>query len=199
MEESDDVKIKMWASKQWKALVLGFEEMKFFERWTLIVQILTFVVGLAVILQLHQGHVEIQHEVYVNANDWMLDLDKAFLEKPELRPYFYDNITIETNDKSYFEALAMAEYELDAFDSFLNHRFVEQHKPVQESWKNSMIFCFNHSPILRSYIRDHIDWYNKNGALYDSVYKDWYATNQPAQSKTGSSTTNSPTPATGFP
>jgi len=101
---------------------------------------------------LWQGWTEIQDSKYVSANSWTIDLDKAFLDKPELRPYFYENAAFTTNDTNYEEVMAMSEYMLDTLDSFVNHRFVTEKKPVQQSWKNWMFFCFSNSPALRYYV-----------------------------------------------
>ncbi len=172
--------LQEWAKRCWKT-------MKPFEQWTLILQIITIIVGAGVFWQIREGSDEIENTKYATANSWMLDLDKAFLDKSELRPYFYEGKAIPpSTDREYRPVMAMSEYMLDTFDSFISHRFPRR-KRVQPSWKNWMIFCLNNSPALRSYMETNIDWYNSDGAFYDKIYKDWHTnyTNRLAQAAAG--------------
>jgi len=142
----------------------------------LVVNVLGF--GIA-IYTLHGAAVAFENQVYTNSAPWFLDLDKAFIDKPELRHYFYrDNTKSEpANDRLYRpRALAMAEYILDVFDSYLAQRTEYGHQSIPADWTNWMSHTFTSSPLLVRYLEDHKEWY-QSGVLYQKVYLKWKVEN----------------------
>lgn len=113
---------------------------------------------------------------YSNASPMILDLDKEFVEHPELRPYFYQdgtNQVVRANpgDTNYVQVMAMSEYMLDTFDSFLAQRVRYGHQKIDTDWTDWMKDTFSHSPTLAHYMKEHKNWY-KSGELY-KVYQEW--------------------------
>lgn len=151
------------------------EAMTKHERYSLLVAIVALVLEIGgfifVIVTLHQNTKALQRTVYVNASFWVIDLDKSFIQKPELRPYFYDNVPVKPGDKHYAEAVIMAELVVDTMDAFLEHR-LGTGQNVHEGWINWMKEMLNQSPILRTYMAEHDSWY-ATGKFYQVVYKEW--------------------------
>ena len=72
--------------------------------------------------------------IYAKASDWTFDLDKVFVQYPELRPYFYANKDIDEKDPVYPRALAVAEYTADTMDSVLAQKGFVQQYPGFNVW-----------------------------------------------------------------
>jgi len=80
-------------------------------------------------------------------SNWTFELDKAFLDHPELRPYFYDGKDIQQSDPLYFRAETMAEFILDNFDSIM--KFDRTYpETLHEGWRNWIYDSFSRSPLL---------------------------------------------------
>jgi hypothetical protein len=154
-----------------------------YNRWNLILQVVTIMIGGVIFWQIAQNVEEIQDQKYATANGWMLDLGKTYLDNSNFRPYFYEGQDIPTNKEDYYKVMAMSEYTLDTFDSFISVRFHGKDEPVERGWKNWMEFCFSNSPALRFYITNNADWYNTNCELWDKVWTNWnyHYTNAPAK------------------
>jgi hypothetical protein len=58
----------------------------------------------------------LQRDAVATIHGGVLELDKAFLANPKLRPYFYSGRHISPADMQYNEALSIAEFQLDLFD-----------------------------------------------------------------------------------
>src|SRR5688572_43181 len=59
----------------------------------------------------------LQSSAYKAITDQVLEADKLFIEKPKLRPYFYSGAEIDKDNPDYAAVEAIAEYQLDYFDS----------------------------------------------------------------------------------
>lgn len=128
--------------------------------------------------------------IYSSASPWIFDIDKVFIENPDLRPYFYADyrrapiyftrrdLKSPEAEKAYLKTCAMAEYILDTFDSYLSTRTKFGHDTLadEEGWKQWMRDTFRASPVLVRYMEEHMSWY-ADGELYKQVYKDWRASN----------------------
>ncbi len=93
----------------------------------------------------------------------VLTLDKVFMDRPYLAPYFYDGKAIDPKDLKYAEVQATAVMVLDLFDMLASQ---SKHYPefwdTPEAWDKWMIDVFSTSPILRDYLDTHQDWYGNN-------------------------------------
>jgi hypothetical protein len=145
------------------------------EATTLIVSIMGFS---AAIYTIHDAAKQFADNVYASATPWFLDLDKAFIDKPEYRQYFYwDNaqpVAKYTKPKERYDprALAYAEYVLDVFDSYLATRTEYGHQSLPPDWANWMYHTFDSSPLLVRYLLDHKEWY-QSGVLYKCIFVKW--------------------------
>jgi hypothetical protein len=88
------------------------------------------------------------------------NLDRVFIEKPFLRPYFYDSTQINEEDEKFSEAAATAEMMLDIFDiiSTQSKNFPEYWSPPG-AWDAWIIDMFSTSPILRNTFDKYQTWY----------------------------------------
>jgi hypothetical protein len=146
-----------------------------FQMATLTLQVAGIGVGLLVIWQINIAQKQITDGAYAAAGAWMLDLDKQFVDHPELRPFFYESekITKTTPVELKRRVDATSEYMLDVWDSFLHTRFGGSHRPLQPSWRSYMIDVLNSSNCLVRYCEDHVKWYNQDGEFYQLVYEPW--------------------------
>jgi hypothetical protein len=145
------------------------------EGWSLAVSILGFA---AVIYTIHDAAKVWKADVYSKASPWILDLDKTFVEHPELRAYFYKDGTnppvyeIPETETNRAQVLAMSEYILDTYDAFLAERSKYGDVTLASDWTTWMSDTFNDSPSLVRYIEMHKSWY-LTGETYKQVYMPW--------------------------
>jgi hypothetical protein len=88
-------------------------------------------------------------------SSWSYDLDKQFLQKPYLRPYFDDGVDIDAKNPHYPEAVSMAEMHADVMDSMLS----TQGFPPHQGWEIWMKRTFQRSPIFRRWVEEHREYY----------------------------------------
>jgi hypothetical protein len=87
----------------------------------------------------------------------ILSSDEMFVQHPDMRKYFYENVDISTDDPDYNLSLAMAETLLDTFESYIHHNtYVRYYRGV---WKEYIVDAFQNSPILRARFDQTPDWY----------------------------------------
>ena len=88
---------------------------------------------------------------------------KIFIERPYLRPYFYDNKPWVDGDKaSADEVKAMAELVLNNFASAIIHSAVFPEYPVR-SVEETIRFHLRHSPALRDFLMESFDRFQLAG------------------------------------
>lgn len=123
-----------------------------FERWTLAISAFSTLVTIAgfgfVWMQLRSANDSLRTGVYANMSNWTFELDKAFIEHPELRPYFYDKKDIREDDPLFAKAAAMAEFELDNFDSIMEQERYFPAGSLHEGWRRWIFNGFDKSPVL---------------------------------------------------
>jgi hypothetical protein len=92
------------------------------------------------------------------------DMDKVFVDKPELYPYFNrcQELKLGPNDPKSDQVIAAAVQMLDVFDiaAAQSTRFRDQWEDP-DAWDNWIKDQFIHSPILRKVLHDHKSWYSK--------------------------------------
>lgn len=100
----------------------------------------------------------IQGQTYQNVSQIMLDIDHLFIDRPELRPYFYGNKSVEGNDIDKERITSVAETIMDSFDSIYHQR---ETMPPQTylAWLGYMRDIYGSSPALRDLLSRHRDWY----------------------------------------
>lgn len=98
---------------------------------------------------------------YVAVMDKQLEINKIFLEKPYLQPYFFDGVAISENTAScevsverkedcFRQSLALSDYYLDFFDLFYSQReVILQSRKDCEAWEYYIVDRLRNSPILQ--------------------------------------------------
>jgi hypothetical protein len=93
--------------------------------------------------------------------DQLLRLDDLFISHPELRPYFYKRKEIIEGDGNYDKALAVAEFQLDFFDSYLTQAEYLSLKPEErQNWETYIADSFSNSPIMCVRLKGAPGWYS---------------------------------------
>lgn len=89
-----------------------------------------------------------------------LEIDKLFIADPELRPYFYDGQEISEDAPNYQKVLAVAEFQLDVFDTFFTQEdYVTLDTEERQNWVKYMGDSFHTSPALCRRLNPAQDWY----------------------------------------
>src|SRR5262245_12880364 len=97
-------------------------------------------------------------------------IDRALLEKPKLRKYFYGGQDIDEGHPDYDEFATLADTVIDLLDIVLFMRDIKDSAgspswPGVGGWRNWMIDIISTSPGLRAYFARHEDWYFDNPPL----------------------------------
>jgi hypothetical protein len=90
----------------------------------------------------------------------LTEVDKQFIDDPELVPYFYDGVSISESDPRYNKAYAVAGLVLDFLDNASgmgDHINPEIFEP--DAWERYYSFQFKNSPLMCDIVRD-------EGAIY---------------------------------
>lgn len=115
----------------------------------------------------------IRNEAYVSMSTWTLELDKAFLDQPELRPFFASGVAIDEDHAEYAKVETLAEMTLDMMDSILELEPLFSNKESLEGWKEWMRSTFAESPIVCKHLEHRRKWYRRVGPFYE----EWKRTN----------------------
>lgn len=95
-------------------------------------------------------------QVYQNVASEVLNLDRIFIERPYLRPYFYGGET--PSQEHQQEAEALAEMYHDFFDSLDTQKAALPEYP----WRNWLYWTatlYRESPVMRRFFRENGWWY----------------------------------------
>lgn len=106
--------------------------------------------------------------IHQNLTTTMIDIDKFFIEHPELKPYFYNNADIAEHDPDYARVQSTAEMFLDFADFVLMHKPEMKNYPWDE-WEDYFLEIYAHSPMTRRFWGGKRDWYKSTlTPLFDS-------------------------------
>ena len=100
--------------------------------------------------------------VYQNITATMLDIDRFFIDQPELKKYFYDDEKLAKKNVDYPRVQSIAEMILDFADFTLEHKPHMKDYPWHQ-WEKYFKYVYDHSPVMRDYweeVKD-MDWYDK--------------------------------------
>jgi len=73
-------------------------------------------------IQIRDAKRGIKSSTYQNVAQGMIDIDKIFIEKPELKPYFYSKKASAQGELIYPRLLSAAEMFLDFFDNVYHQK-----------------------------------------------------------------------------
>ena len=121
-----------------------------------IISVLGFV---AVVVSLIYVAQNIKTQVYQSIGNQLIDINKVFVDHPELRPYFYEGKEISKGSKLYGLATSIAEMRLDFYDSVLiQMKYFPKYFVV--GWKETIRDVFAFSPIMRETLEIRRKWYS---------------------------------------
>ncbi|HEY0727315.1 MAG TPA: hypothetical protein VGD38_04540 [Pyrinomonadaceae bacterium] len=113
-------------------------------------------------------------DAYANIGTFTLDLDKVFIEKPKLRPYFYQGWDISEDHEDYHAVMGIAEMQLDFFDATLTQLEIRPREndlemaAEEKLWEKYFSKSFAKSRVLCKRYADDEDWYRENLKKYAS-------------------------------
>lgn len=112
----------------------------------------------------------------VEAQTWqmitqqMVQINRLFIEHPDLYPYFNDKKGIQKDESIYPKVIAMADMLLDFMDTFeddyvrsLPH--MQDNEKFWTAWQNYFEDQFRISPALCNRFNEIRSWYTENGAV----------------------------------
>lgn len=123
--------------------------------WTLVAIVISLLSAIYSYLLSRQAH---HVSTYYGAIDLLRELDKTFLEYPDLRPYFYDGKPFDVDDPNRDRVLAAAELVLDAFE-WIWYRQDKLNAKSEEGWRAYTIDTFSSSPVLQQHYLASESWY----------------------------------------
>jgi hypothetical protein len=106
-----------------------------------------------------------QNAVYQTITTQEMEVDKLFVENPQLRPYFFSAHEINEGSSDYAKAEAIADYELDFFDSAKGRlRLLQEvgYDVSMNAWNKYFDDSFTNSPILCKRLRELTPWYGSD-------------------------------------
>lgn len=86
------------------------------------------------------------------------ELDKTFVEYPDLRPYVYDGKTVELDDPNRHRVQAVAELVLDTFE-WIWLRQKDLNAKDEDGWRAYIADTFSSSPALQQHYARFASWY----------------------------------------
>lgn len=96
--------------------------------------------------------------IYYGVIGMFRELDKTFVEYPEIRPYFYEGKSLEADDPNLHRVRAVAELVLDAFE-WIWHRKEELNTDDETGWMNYIADTYFSSPALQQHYASVASWY----------------------------------------
>jgi hypothetical protein len=137
--------------------------MSTYEKWSLITSAFGFllVVGSLAILS-HQTKLlakAIDASASASVAERQINIDKVFVDKPELLRYFFGNTDISRDDESYYAALAVAGLLANYFDTYCLQKGMLKQMYSEPAWECYIKDYFRRSPLLREHVKEFHDWY----------------------------------------
>lgn len=100
-----------------------------------------------------------QAAAYHNIVTAMSDIERLFFENPELRPYFYDDKELDHKGKDADRVCILAEMFVDFMDNaMVQSNLLESYEWT--GWEDYFRDIYKSSPAIRSYWREHRQWYS---------------------------------------
>jgi hypothetical protein len=108
---------------------------------------------------------QVRHEVlaegatvYQDINRMMMDIDMLFVDRPELRQYFYRGIPITPDDAEYERVAAVSELFVDFMDNFVQQEARMRKQPTAY-WHQYFHAMLESSPAIREFWTSNGHWY----------------------------------------
>lgn len=102
---------------------------------------------------------------YLSMLELMVTIDRFFIEKPELKPYFYGNKEVDAKDPVEKDRLeSVAEMIMDFFEA-VYHQQGSLPAATVAAYESYMRKIYNHSPVLKDFLGK-----NEWGQLYPQQF-----------------------------
>lgn len=117
-----------------------------------------------------------QAQAWQIVNSHVIDIDKIFIDKPYLRPYFFSKKLIDQKDNKYQEVMAMSDMYFDFVEVF-DDDYIQELPGMGENgeywpiWKKYFEDQFSLSPALCIRYQEIKDWYTSTGLVAKSAEK----------------------------
>jgi hypothetical protein len=111
----------------------------------------------------------LQRDVISTIYGGVIELNKAFLDKSDLRPYFYSKEDISPAHTDYDDALTIAEFHLNLFDLIRSQKNYAPESQDWAAWDSWIRLSFAHSPIMCKHLNEIQPAYGKD--LVDIAFK----------------------------
>jgi hypothetical protein len=120
---------------------------------------IAFVVSLLLLLwQIVELRRSVQGQTYQAVYGQMFEIHRTFLERPELRPFFYDNVEADPANALAPQVAVMAEWIGDLFDNVFRQQATMPSGTFDE-WRRYMRSVYWTSPALRQQLQSRAAWY----------------------------------------
>ena len=155
------------------------------EKWTLIIAAIGLAINTVgigfVIVQLNQAGDSISDNTLEQIYSRMHDINKTFIDHPELKPYFYDGLDVgDPNpliaDLNLDEKRVRAQVSplAETMCDFFAQALIQLRKlppGAYDGWKRYIQAVYMRSPAMRRYYRENKDWYQYDEAarLFDQA------------------------------
>ena len=158
-----------------KWVITKLAKLNVYETLSLLISLLGLISLILIFYQITQTSASLKasanadiKDAYASIGAFTLEVDKVFIEKPELRPYFYLGWDITEKDQHYHAVLATAEMQLDVFDAALTQLEMKPEENAAEMEAEAMLWAkyfgksFATSRVLCKRLADDKDWYREN-------------------------------------
>ena len=99
------------------SLIDKFRKLSFYEKLSVTISFLGALSIGSIFVQFTQTRTDLKASMYATITTQTLEVNKMFLEYPELRPYFYDGTALSQADANTLNrVMILAESKLDYFD-----------------------------------------------------------------------------------
>jgi hypothetical protein len=162
------------ARQGWSAAIFA-EEVK----WTDVAQLCVSIIGFGFVwYQVRQLGKAVEGDAYTSLYEQYVEVGKIFLERPQLRPYFYNDRAVDERAPDGEKTLAEVEIVAELMTGLLEHAALQRHsmprRIYEECWQAYTNERFEKSPALRAFWEKNKGWYAKKFyEIADDCIRPW--------------------------
>ena len=162
------------ARQGWSAAIFA-EEVK----WTDVAQLGVSIIGFGFVwYQVRQLGKAVAGDAYTSLYEQYVEVGKLFLERPHMRPYFYNDRAVDERARDGEKILAEVEIVSELMTGLLEHAALQRHsmprKIYEECWQAYTKERFEKSPALRAFWEKNKGWYAKKfHEVADDCVRPW--------------------------
>lgn len=119
------------------------------------------VIGFVFIFQqINQTNKSLKTQTHSSIYKLVFDVNCIFIDHPELRPYFFESLTIKQGHNDYNKVMNASELLLDFFEYVIVEQ-AHMDEKIVTGWKVYMKKMFRKSPSLKLFLDENKDQYNR--------------------------------------